>query len=109
MGEAAEITEIIKRGVFFRAKYHEEFDVILKPEEAVPHPENRGGEEVNPNRTREISAAICHGYDAIEANSNGVAVQQPPKGTAQAEVEEAGCVFDFQAHYEKSITVTKTC
>ena len=74
MAEAAEITQIIKRGASLRAKYHVAFDVVYKPEDVVPHPETRGGEEVNPNRTREISAAICHGYDPIEANSNGVAV-----------------------------------
>ena len=51
----------------------------------VPHPKNRGGEPIKSIRTKELTGAIAEdGYDAVEANSNGVVVQEKPVVTGSS-------------------------
>ena len=46
----------------------------------VPHPKNRGGDPMAPTRLRELAGDLVRdGYDVIEANTDGVAVQQKPE------------------------------
>ena len=50
----------------------------------VPHPKNRGSDVVGPVRLRELGSTLAvEGYDAIEANTNGVVVQQKPSDTGE--------------------------
>ena len=45
----------------------------------VPHPKNRGGDPVKSLRTMQLNGTVAvEGYDTIEANSNGVAVEEKP-------------------------------
>ena len=78
--ERAELTQIIKKNIAYRAKYR----VGTKKKKILPwlvvlHPKNRGGEPVKSIRTKELTGTIAEdGYDAVEANSNGVVVQEKP-------------------------------
>ena len=43
----------------------------------VPHPRNRSGDPVKSLRTMQLNGTVAkEGYDPVEANSNGVAVEQ---------------------------------
>ena len=45
----------------------------------VPHPRNRSGDPVKSLRTMQLNGTVAkEGYDPVEANSNGVAVEQKP-------------------------------
>jgi len=77
--QAAEVTQIIKKSIGYRAKYRVGKKRKILPWLVVPHPKNRGGEPIKSIRTKELTGAIAEdGYDAVEANSNGVVVQQKP-------------------------------
>ena len=73
-------TQIIKQSIAFRAKYRvEESKKTMSPLLIVPHPKNRGGDPVKSLRTTQLNGTITvEGYDPIEANGNGVAVQDKP-------------------------------
>ena len=77
--EAERTTRIIKQSLCFRAKYRVSENKLISPLLLVPHPKNRGGDPVKSLRTMQLNAEICsEGYDSIEANNNGVAVQEKP-------------------------------
>ena len=70
------VTQTIKQSIAFRAKYRVEEGKTIPPWLIVPHPKNR---PVTCLRTRQLNGTIAaEGYDTIEANSNGVAVQEKP-------------------------------
>ena len=75
-------TQMIKRGIIFRAKYRLEQGPgptyrVLSPHIVVPHPRNRGGDLVKSLRTKELSGTVLvDGCDPLEARSNAVAVQE---------------------------------
>ena len=73
-------TQIIKKNFAWRAKYKiREGTKKYFPSHVAPHPKNRGGDPVAPVRLRNLTGAIAkEGYDRIEANTNGCAVQQKP-------------------------------
>ena len=73
-------TQIIKRGIQYRVKYRVPGGKKKHgPGLVVPHPQNRGADVVGPTRLRELAGTLAfEGYDVIEANSDGVAVQQKP-------------------------------
>ena len=51
----------------------------MSPLLIVPHPKNRGGDPMKSLRTMQLNGVLCsEGYDSIEANSNGVAVEEKP-------------------------------
>ena len=78
MSASTEFTQIIKRSIAYRAKYRvgKKTKRIL-PWLVVPHPKNRGGEPIKSIRTKELTGTIAEdGYDEVEANSNGVVVQE---------------------------------
>ena len=72
-------TQIIKRSIQYRVKYRAS-KKKSQPGVGVPHPKNRGGDPMTPTRLRELAGDLVRdGYDVIEANTNGVAVQQRPE------------------------------
>ena len=73
-----EQTQLIKRSIQYRAKYRVPGGKKTAiPDMVVPHFKNRGGDPMAPTRLRELGGSISlEGYDGIEANTNGVAVQQ---------------------------------
>ena len=72
-------TQKIKQSIAFRAKYRVDESKTMSPLLIVPHPKNRGGDPVKSLITMHLNATIAvEGYDTIEANSNGVAVQEKP-------------------------------
>ena len=76
---AANTTQIIKQSICFRAKYRVDEKKVISPLQVVPHPRNRGGDPVKSLRTMQLNGTLTvEGYDPIEANSNGVAVQERP-------------------------------
>lgn len=71
-------TQIIKQSIAFRAKFRVE-SKTMSPLLIVPHPKNRGGDPVKSLITMHLNGTIAaEGYDTIEANGNGVAVQEKP-------------------------------
>ena len=71
-------TQIIKESVAKRAKYAKGSFVIF-PWHVVPHPKNRGGQPCKSLRTKDlVGKLVSEGFDPIEANSNGVVVEQLP-------------------------------
>ena len=84
MADLAEVTQIIKASVQLRAKYEEEAELCIPPHGIVPHPDSRGGETIQPLRTKGLTATLAkHGVDLVEANNNAVAVRVPPAGSAK--------------------------
>ena len=75
-------TQMIKRSIWWRAKYRLEQGPqptyrVLAPHMVVPHPRNRGGDLVKSLRTKELSGTILvDGCDPLEACGNAVAVQE---------------------------------
>ena len=68
-------TQIIKESIARRAKYRVG-KMILCPWDVGPHPSNRAGEACKSLRTRELNGKLAvEGFDPVEANSNGVAVE----------------------------------
>ena len=62
---------------YFRAKYRTDSKKVISPLSVVPHPNNRGGDPVKSLRTMQLNGTVAvEGYDPIEANGNGVAVEQ---------------------------------
>ena len=52
---------------------------MMCPWMVVPHPKNRGDDQVNSLRLRQLTGTLAvEGYDPVEANSNGVVVQEKP-------------------------------
>ena len=52
---------------------------MVSPLSVVPHPKNRGGDPAKSLRTMQLNGTVTkEGYDPVEANSNGVAVEQKP-------------------------------
>ena len=81
--KASELTQIIKRSICHRAKYRVRVKKTkLLPWLVVPHPKNRGGDPIKSIRTKQLTGTIAKdGYDAVEANSNGVVLQEKPVAT----------------------------
>ena len=76
---AASATQIIKQSICFRAKYRVHPKKVIAPLSVVPHPRNRGGDTTKSLRTMQLNGTLTvEGYDPIEANSNGVAVEEKP-------------------------------
>ena len=76
---AADTTQIIKRSLCFRAKFSTGPKRVISPLSVVPHPKNRGGDPVKSLRTMQLNGTVTkEGYDPVEANSNGVAVEEKP-------------------------------
>ena len=76
---AAGTTQIIKKSFYFRAKFSTGPKRVISPLSVVPHPKNRGGDPVKTLRTMELNGTVTkEGYDPVEANSNGVAVEEKP-------------------------------
>ena len=61
----------------------------------VPHPRNRSGDPVKSLRTMQLNGTVAkEGYDPVEANSSGVAVEQKPavaRGDVVLQVEGRLC------------------
>ena len=77
--EAERTTRIIKQSICIRAKYRVSEKKVISPLSVVPHPKNHGGDPVKSLRTMQLNGVLCsEGYDSIEANSNGVAVEEKP-------------------------------
>ena len=76
---AASATQIIKQSNCFRAKYRAHPKKVIAPLSVVPHPRNRGGDTTKSLRTMQLNGTLAvEGYDPVEANSNGVAVEERP-------------------------------
>ena len=74
---ADDTTKIIKRSIAYRARFRVESKKVVAPFQIVPHPQNRGGDPVKSLRTKQIIYDIMKdGYDPIDANSNGVLVEE---------------------------------
>ena len=83
--KASELTQIIKRSICHRAKYRVRAKkTTLLPWLVVPHPKNRGGDPIKSIRTKQLTGTIAKdGYDAVEANSHGVVLQEKPVVTGK--------------------------
>ena len=79
-------TQIIKRSIQYRVKYRVPGGKKKHgPGLVVPHPNNRGKDPMAPTRLRELGGTLAlEGYDLIEANTNGVAVQQKPASSGRS-------------------------
>ena len=76
---AGNTTQIIKLSIAYRAKYRVDPPKVISPLLVVPHPKNRGGDPVKSLRTMQLMGTVTFdGYDPVEANSNGVVVEQRP-------------------------------
>ena len=76
---AGNTTHIIKLSIVYRAKYRVDPPKLIDPLLVVPHPKNRGGDSVKSLRTMQLMGTVTlDGYDPVEANSNGVVVEQRP-------------------------------
>ena len=86
--EASELTQIIKRSICYRAKYRVgQKKTRIRPWLVVPHPKNRGGDPIKSIRTKQLTGTIAEdGYDAVEANSNGVVLEEKPVVTGKPEL-----------------------
>ena len=72
-------TQKIKQSIALRAKYRVEESKTMSPLLIVPHPKNRGGDPVKSLITMHLNGSTAaEGYDTIEANGNGVSVQEKP-------------------------------
>ena len=82
---AASATQIIKQSICFRAKYRVHQKKVLAPLLVVPHPRNRGGDATKSLRAMQLNGRLSvDGYDTVEANSNGVAVEEKPAVAGRA-------------------------
>ena len=87
---------IIKKSMVHRAKFLEEENTCFLPHEVVPHPSNRGGDDIKVPRLQSLTGSLaCFGVDLVEANSNSVCVSVPP--------DAVGGEPDFQAAFEKRV------
>ena len=73
-------TQIIKKSIYYRAKYRtSEKRARILPWFVVPHPKNRGGDPMASKRLKQLTGTFAkEGYDPIEANTNGVVVEENP-------------------------------
>ena len=91
--------QIIKRSIAYRARFRVESKKVVAPFQIVPHPQNRGGDPVKSLRTQQIMYDILKdGYDPIDANSNGVLVEEKP-------AVAGGSERVLQEDFEKKIKV----
>lgn len=75
---SAYTTQIINMCIF-QAKYRTDSKKVISPLLVVPHPNNRGGGPVKSLRVMQLDGTVAkEGYDPVEANSNGVVVEQKP-------------------------------
>ena len=76
---AASATQVIKQIICSRAKHRTHDKRVIGVLSVVPHPRNRSGDPVKSLRTMQLRGTVAkEGYDPVEANSNGVAVDQKP-------------------------------
>ena len=96
-------TQIIKQSICYRAKYRKSGESgpqtqHINPMLIVPHPKNRGGDPVKSIRTMQLNGTLAtEGYDPLEANASGVAVEQRPAVAGTASGRE------FQDAFEKKL------
>ena len=108
MADLAEVTQIIKASVQLRAKFEEEHELCIPPHAIVPHPDNRGGDDIKPLRTKGLTATLAtDGVDPVEANIHAVCVQVPPDEASCELVKKAKGEPDFQKSFESSILCDK--
>ena len=99
-----EVTQIIKASCQYRAKFEEQGEVCKPPHAIVPHPNNRGGDDIKPLRTKGLTAALANdGGDIVEANNNAVCVQVPPDEASCELVRKAKGEPYFQKSFESRI------
>ena len=96
--QESDLTQIIKRSICFRAKYRvREKKRKILPWLVVPHPKNRGGDPIKSIRTKQLTGTIAvDGYDPVEANSNGVVLQEKPVVTGKTVLLEIGKRRSYQ-------------
>ena len=96
--QESDLTQIIKRSICFRAKYRvREKKRKNLPWLVVPHPKNRGGDPIKSIRTKQLTGTIAvDGYDPVEANSNGVVLQEKPVVTGKTVLLEIGKRRSYQ-------------
>ena len=108
MADPGEVTQIIKASVQLRAKFEEEHELCIPPHAIVPHPDNRGGDDIKPLRTKGLTATLAKdGVDTVEANNNAVCVQVPPDEASCELVKKAKGEPYFQKSFESSILCDK--
>ena len=79
---AGNTTQVIKQSICWRTKYRVHGKRMIGVLLVVPHPRNRSGDPVKSLRTMQLNGTVAkEGYDPVEANSNGVAVEQKPAVT----------------------------
>ena len=97
MADPGEVTHIIKASVQLRAKFEEQQKLYIPPHAIVPHPDNRGGDDIKPLRTKGLTATLANGgVDHIEGNNTAVCVRGERKGEP-----------DFRKSFETSILCDK--
>ena len=71
---------IIRRAALLRSKYQKHRETVALPVSQVgAHPANRDGQGPSSSRCLELTSTILRfGFDSVEANSNGVLVEQKP-------------------------------
>ena len=99
---SSEQTQLINKMIAWRAKYRvSQRKSKYSPGLVVPHHNNRGGDPMAPTRLRELGGTIAFdGYDGIDANTNGVLVQEKP-------VSSGGTNNIFQIEYSKKIAADR--
>ena len=98
-------TQIIKEIIAKRAKYAKG-SMQLFPWHVVPHPKNRGGQPCKSLRTKDlVGKLVKEGFGPMEANSNGVVVEQLPAvaGDSRVGTEEQPT---FQISFETTTKAT---
>ena len=76
---ASSAAQLIKQSMCSRAKYRTHDKRVIGVLSVVPHPRNRSGDPAKSLRTMQLNGTVAkEGYDPVEANSNGVAVEQKP-------------------------------
>ena len=103
-----EANGLMKQSIAYRAKYRAgqgDAPTFLRvhPMHVVPHPRNRNGDPVRSKRTRDLSGTIAiDGFNAVEASSNAVAVQEQPREQGET-LNGYPRWRSYQEHYEFQI------
>ena len=100
---AEKTTQLIKQSIAYRAKYRIDGKRLIGVLSVVPHPRSRSGDPVKSLRTMQLNGTVAkEGYDPVEANSNGVAVEQKP-------IVAGGLGLRFRMISPRSRRLTPTC
>ena len=103
--------QMMKKSIAFRAKYRVGQGPTptlkrVQPMQVVPHPRNRNGNPVSSKRTRDLSGTIAKdGFDAFEASSNAVAVQEQHVEPGEERLTRNGNPVwrSFQSDFEEKV------